>query len=501
MTRLKALSKFIKQNDKKIRFSLGEINIGKSLGQGGNGAVYEASLNGMELAIKFLITDDKEPKQKRNLDRFIAEYINIIKLNNKKNIVKYIDFDILKLDDDGCPFEIPLIIMEKYEGSLKNIKFEKNVDNFKKLFYFLTKTVAYIHKEGIIHRDIKPENILIKDNEFYLADFGISSFNPDLYKVKAETDKKERLANRLFSAPEQEKNNIPANKTMDIYAIGQLLQWFTYGETHRGTKRNPLAPHYEGLDGIDYVVDKCLANNPENRFQNIEEIFEFLEKMTLQKKEKKPVVYINLFNDILKRNFPRNDTGITNYKSKKKIHRLFLDLKKHLSEFDTYLWWHDGFSNTSISEIKEVNDRIWRFGEKEFFIEDIWIHYDFREYNDFIIIHYLPQNPFIVEGKPILRTALLNGEHHISFSELENNYAEIGDEIIDLTNEHIDVIRRTDKEGYIVISTNFHCILQCANDQIVQDMLNKMLELEITTDMLMLYASNIRANKNRSISE
>jgi calcium/calmodulin-dependent protein kinase I len=40
--------------------------------------------------------------------------------------------------------------------------------------------VYYLHSNGIIHRDLKPDNILMmsnmEDDEFILADFGLSVF-------------------------------------------------------------------------------------------------------------------------------------------------------------------------------------------------------------------------------------------------------------------------------------------------------------------------------------
>lgn len=66
-------------------------------------------------------------------------------------------------------------------------------------------------------------------------------------KSEQNTRTGERLGNRLFSAPEQENANTKPAKTMDIYAIGQVLQWFATGETHRGTGRESIPGISEAL--------------------------------------------------------------------------------------------------------------------------------------------------------------------------------------------------------------------------------------------------------------
>lgn len=501
MNLLKTLSNFINTNNKKISLDIGEVTIINTIGQGGNGVVYEGILNDTTIAIKFLITDDDKLKQKKNLTRFIAEYINIITLSNKQYIVKYIDFDVLRFCDEEKAFEIPLILMIKYDYSLKSRKFANEVSDFDTFFYFLINSVDYIHRNGIIHRDLKPENILMKDGNYYLADFGIASFNPKMFKIRAVTDKKERLANRVFSAPEQEKTGVTPHPTMDIYAIGQLLQWFAFGEPHQGTGRKQIVDIYENKREVDYIIDKCLANDPSKRFQCIQEIKDYLESNLSKKKEFDPFLYLNIFNDICRRNFPKNEWGIVHCNNEIRIAKLLNDFKENLSEFHTNLWWHNGMSNLSIKQIRSIDNKIWRLGKHEYKIEEIWVNYDDSTYNDFIIIHYLPQEGFDVNGEILLSTVLLNDKHHITFSEFENGYAEIDDEIIDISEEKKEIIKRTDKEGYLIIATNFHCALTFKNDENIIELLSTMLERTLTIDELIIYSDRLLANKSRAVSQ
>ena len=44
------------------------------------------------------------------------------------------------------------------------------------------------HLQQYVHLDIKPENILVEDNKFFLADFGISKYLYDKQDLKRITE-------------------------------------------------------------------------------------------------------------------------------------------------------------------------------------------------------------------------------------------------------------------------------------------------------------------------
>ena len=139
-----------------------------------------------------------------------------------------------------------------------------------------------IHKQGIFHRDLKPDNILIdEEGRLFIADFGIAYYNPEIFEKTGHTTEGERLANFDFSAPEQRNSETIPNATMDIYAIGQITQWLVFGKTTKGTHRKRLYEKFNTprMHFLDDIVDKCLNDDPQERFQSVEEIFNEIEKL------------------------------------------------------------------------------------------------------------------------------------------------------------------------------------------------------------------------------
>ena len=119
---LSVLTQYIKDNGG-VECPFGHIDISVSdiLGQGGNGIVYGGGLNGVEIAIKFIINYTS-----KQLARLKAEFINInLKKERLVNIVNCIQYGSLIIDD----IEFPYIIMKKYTESLKH--YRKNAKEIK----------------------------------------------------------------------------------------------------------------------------------------------------------------------------------------------------------------------------------------------------------------------------------------------------------------------------------------------------------------------------------
>ncbi len=146
------------------------------------------------------------------------------------------------------------------------------------LFVPLVQAVAYIHRRGVIHRDLKPTNILLdeQDGQLYvrLIDFGIASVQGSTASPPLTTAGNE-IGTIAYMAPERLSGvAAPSN---DIFSLGVILYQMLTGNFPMG-QQAPELPQ-----PLEYVVRRCIANFPEDRFatadevlQNFEQAYQFL---------------------------------------------------------------------------------------------------------------------------------------------------------------------------------------------------------------------------------
>jgi len=141
------------------------------------------------------------------------------------------------------------------------------------LFVPLVQAVAYIHRRGVIHRDLKPTNILLdeQDGQLYvrLIDFGIASVQGSTASPPLTTAGNE-LGTIAYMAPERLSGiAAPSN---DIFSLGVILYQMLTGNFPVGQQASELP------QPLEYIVRRCIANRPEDRFATADEVLQNFEQ-------------------------------------------------------------------------------------------------------------------------------------------------------------------------------------------------------------------------------
>jgi serine/threonine protein kinase len=141
------------------------------------------------------------------------------------------------------------------------------------LFVPLVQAIAYIHRRGVIHRDLKPTNILLDedDGQIYvrLIDFGIASIQGSMASPPLTTAGTE-VGTIAYMAPERLSGMVaPSN---DIFSLGVILYQMLTGYL-------PMAQQPLNLpEPLEYVVQRCIAIHPEDRFASADEVLRNFER-------------------------------------------------------------------------------------------------------------------------------------------------------------------------------------------------------------------------------
>ncbi|MFG2954301.1 serine/threonine-protein kinase [Streptomyces sp. NPDC048291] len=138
--------------------------------------------------------------------------------------------------------------------------------------------LEYAHEQGVLHRDLKPANLLLLDGRWVISDFGLCRIvNSESTTI---TQAKIARGSVAYMAPEQYDDAHEVTETADIYSMGQILYHCLTGEI-------PFPRARIGKLDVKfrYIVSRCVAEEPEQRYQSVAEFRRELELITAPQAE------------------------------------------------------------------------------------------------------------------------------------------------------------------------------------------------------------------------
>jgi len=146
----------------------------------------------------------------------------------------------------------------------------------------------YAHAKGFVHRDVKPDNILLReDGSSALTDFGIARANDSTTRM---TRTGAVIGTPHYMSPEQARGR-PIDGRADLYSLGIVLYELLVGRVpyHADdslavgimhiTQPVPILP--EPLTPLQPLLNRLLAKQPDERFQNGQQLADAIEQVEL----------------------------------------------------------------------------------------------------------------------------------------------------------------------------------------------------------------------------
>jgi eukaryotic-like serine/threonine-protein kinase len=267
---------------------LGPYEILSPLGAGGMGEVYRARDTRLdrEVAIKVLPANlSSDTSLKQRLER------------EAKAVSRLSHPHICTLHDIGDQDGVDFLVMEYLEGETLEQRLLKGpLPPEQTLRYAqIADALAKAHKLGITHRDLKPANVMLTKSGAKLMDFGLAKQSGPAPLAAALTEMTMEQAKLTsegmiigtfqYMAPEQLEGK-EADARTDIFAFGELIHEMVTGKpAFSGKSRASLIaailttepPPITQLQSLtppalERVVKKCLAKDPDDRWQNASDL-------------------------------------------------------------------------------------------------------------------------------------------------------------------------------------------------------------------------------------
>lgn len=283
---------------------LGRYEIRLKIGEGGMGEVYLAYDTGLQRRVALKILPPNLASNQDRMRRFEQEARAAAALNHP---------NIAHIYEIGESDNINFIAMEFIDGLTLREKIHKDKPSLAKLLKYLMQAaegLSKAHGAGIIHRDLKPDNIMVTHDDYAkVLDFGLAKLVEPQRTFDARESGSSEIATAVlpqqsipgmvmgtvgYMSPEQATGRVKEiDHRSDIFSFGCILfetatgrkafegrdvldslHQIAHAPTPQISETNPAAPAE-----LQRIVRRCLAKDPDKRYQSIKEVAIELEEL------------------------------------------------------------------------------------------------------------------------------------------------------------------------------------------------------------------------------
>ncbi|MCC7529156.1 MAG: protein kinase, partial [Candidatus Melainabacteria bacterium] len=269
----------------------------EEIGKGGMGTVYRVKqvLLDKTLALKVIPSN------------YLNEQLAVRFQREAKTMASLDHPNLARISDFGIWLNQPFMVMEYVNGSPLSKLISDRVIPAKQavdLFSQVLDGLAHAHEKGVLHRDIKPSNIMVIDEDgtskAILLDFGIAKkieTDNGAANTQALTRTGEMIGSPLYMSPEQARGDKLTERS-DFYSLGCALfesltgtppfvgktvveTFFLHMEQSPPTLKEATLGQ-EFAPGLEKLIRKLLAKNPEDRYSSAQELKQALSNCLVQ---------------------------------------------------------------------------------------------------------------------------------------------------------------------------------------------------------------------------
>lgn len=250
---------------------IGPYPILEEIGSGGMGKVYKGIHPQLKLPVAVKVLHRKYAENAELCERFVQSAKICAKLSHP---------NIVRVYDSGA-VPAPYLVMEYIPGGTLLHEIRHHGPLSPRRTAEIALAVACALEEaahlGIVHRDVKPDNIMLDSNGVCkLLDLGLAKIDLPRQTVRTRKNYTEEtqsggLGTLEYMAPEQAADAKSCDIRADIYSLGVTMYELATGIRPGKQPDTPLPP------GLESIIRRCMAQNPDERYQTPQELRAALE--------------------------------------------------------------------------------------------------------------------------------------------------------------------------------------------------------------------------------
>ncbi|MDE2511132.1 MAG: protein kinase, partial [Elusimicrobia bacterium] len=247
--------------------------LGKAIGQGGMGVVYEAVDRKLKRPVAIKMLRDEWKLDDSAKAAFMTEATMVAELHHPS----IVDIHNIIEDDRGL-----YLVFERLQGrTLDQVIAGGRPMPFaevKRVLKPVCEALTYAHDRDVVHRDLKPSNVMLTlEGGVKVLDFGISRHAAQAGNAATTQTV---TGTPHYMAPEQEYGVV--RKENDVFSLGAVLYEMVTGtRPYEGPHQAKLAKGYLRASArvhgvpleLDALIDRALEPDPEKRLKSVDEFW------------------------------------------------------------------------------------------------------------------------------------------------------------------------------------------------------------------------------------
>lgn len=259
---------------------LGDFVIGREIGRGGMGAVYEAQQLSLGRTVALKVLRFGAVSDPEAIDRFKREAETVATLHHT---------NIVPIFSVGTDSGINYYAMQLIDGpSLHQVAAESDIPLDPKTVagwgLQAAEALTHAHQREVIHRDVKPSNLLLDHGKrIWLTDFGLAKRLDDVTLSLTGA----LLGTPRYMSPEQAEATVKSvDHRTDIYSLGATLYELVTGQPvfaadtphaviSKIIHNEPQSPRHVRPDlprDLETILLKCLSKEAVQRYATAQEL-------------------------------------------------------------------------------------------------------------------------------------------------------------------------------------------------------------------------------------